>query len=56
MNKEKILNIYLIIEHNKVVGFAAKEYFYKGSDQEKIEFLKEIQILHSKELCVKENL
>jgi hypothetical protein len=41
MNKEKILNIYLIIENKKVVGFAAKEYFYGGSDQKKIEFLKE---------------
>ncbi len=41
MKKEKILNIYLIIEKNKVVGFAAKEYYYEGSDQNKIEFLKE---------------
>ncbi len=38
--EETILNIFLVIENNKVTDIAAKEYSHKGSDDEKIEFLK----------------
>ncbi len=40
--KEKIINIYLIIDDGKVTGFAAKDYLRSGSDDEKIEFLKKV--------------
>ncbi len=38
---ETILNIYLVIENNRVVGFKAKSYQKQGSDEEMIKFLKE---------------
>lgn len=38
---ETILNIYLIIEKNYVVGFRAKAYELDGSDEFKIKFLKQ---------------
>ena len=38
---ETILNIYLIIENNYVVGFKAKGYERDGDDKSKIQFLKE---------------
>ena len=37
---ETILNIYLIIENNYVVGFKAKGYELDGDDKTKIQFLK----------------
>lgn len=38
--EETILNIYLIIEKNLVIGFRALSYVKEGSDDEKISFLK----------------
>jgi hypothetical protein len=38
--KETILNIYLIIEKNNVVGFRAISYSEEGDDEDKIQFLK----------------
>ncbi len=38
---ETILNIYLVIEKNFVVGFKAKAYEQEGSDETKIQFLKQ---------------
>lgn len=40
MPEEKALNIYLIIENNRVIGLKAKSYLVDGSDEEKINFLK----------------
>lgn len=40
--KEVILNIYVVIEKDKVTEFRAKEYDRSGSDDEKIAFLKSI--------------
>lgn len=40
--EEIILNIYLVIEDNTVVAFRAKEYTKKGTDDEKIKFLKSV--------------
>lgn len=37
---ETILNIYLIIDNNMVTAFKAKSYQVKGTDEEKINFLK----------------
>lgn len=37
---EIILNIYLIINNNYVVGFRVKEYEMEGGDDNKIDFLK----------------
>lgn len=39
--KETVLNIFLIIENGYVTGFKAKSYFLEGTDNEKIEYLKE---------------
>lgn len=38
--KEKIVNIYLIINDGNVVSFKAIDYETEGNDEEKIEFLK----------------
>jgi hypothetical protein len=38
---EVILNIFIVIENNHVVGFKAKSYLSDEGDQEKISFLKE---------------
>ena len=38
--KERILNIYLIIEDHHVTGFKAFSYDEEGTDYEKIDFLK----------------
>lgn len=38
---ETILNIFLVIQNDLVIGFKAKAYEKDGTDEEKIKFLKE---------------
>ena len=38
---ETILNIYLVIDNDRVIGFKAKSYQQEGSDDSMIKFLKE---------------
>ncbi len=39
--KEKIANIYIIINNNIIKGFRAKEYIISGTDEEKVNHLME---------------